>query len=288
MADLSELTLKEFQARNENEQVKALGELAGRVFGRYFYGYKQHKDDLLQEATLKGWRLIQDGAFDSDRSSLYNYLFTGMRNEMTNFVKKIREVSMGEMEYDKPDPGDPDFLGWEHLFDSHSEIEIRSRILAHIEGRPSLMLNFWQDVTEDEKEVFAKLVSGKSKLTDAEVLFENNGDWLLWVLFLFAGRRVQFPPEAILEKYLRQSKVYLLSRQGLPNEEIAKRVGLRVQHIQRIIDSVKTVLREIENGRRQDRQDRADDSSEASEVSTIDGQDGGSYSELELSNRGPG
>lgn len=245
MADLSEKTYEELKSLDENSLYENLSDLASRVYGRYYLGYSSYKDDLIQEAVLKGWTLIDEGNFDSSRSSIYNYLFTGMRNQMTNYLKKIRDVQLSEALPETCGEEDPDYNSWEIIIKEFSDLEARSKILFHVEGEN--MINFWDDVSEKEKDTFLKMVSKKTKLKDAQTVFEHSGDIILWMMFLFHGRKVEFPPESILEKYLRQVRIYYSLQKGLTPEEVGKKYGIRVQHISRIKASVEAVLVEEVN-----------------------------------------
>jgi hypothetical protein len=52
------------------------------------HSYVSHADreDLISIAIIKGVELLTNNDFDSKRSSLKNYIYTGMRNEMTNHL----------------------------------------------------------------------------------------------------------------------------------------------------------------------------------------------------------
>ena len=51
------------------------------------------KEEMKSLAVLKAIKLIKEGSFDCSKSSIKNYLYTGMRNEMSNFIySKRKEV----------------------------------------------------------------------------------------------------------------------------------------------------------------------------------------------------
>lgn len=68
--------------------------LAGIVFRKHYYASFCDKDDLLSVGVLKALSLINEGNFSKKKGTLLNYLYTGMRNEMHNYLyhknKKLR------------------------------------------------------------------------------------------------------------------------------------------------------------------------------------------------------
>lgn len=79
---------------------KQLYKLAEIVLNKH-YSYitdPSTKEDLISEAVLKGYELVLQGNFDAKRSSLKNYIYTGMRNEMSNYLyKNKKEVVLDEI-----------------------------------------------------------------------------------------------------------------------------------------------------------------------------------------------
>lgn len=58
------------------------------------------QEDLVSEAVLKAWDLLKSGVFDPTRSTVRNYCYSGMRNQMQNIVyKKCKEISVDEVIY---------------------------------------------------------------------------------------------------------------------------------------------------------------------------------------------
>jgi hypothetical protein len=68
--------------------------LAGIVFRKHFYASYGDKEDLISIGVLKALTLLDDGNFDTGRGTLINFLYTGMRNEMHNYLyhknKKVK------------------------------------------------------------------------------------------------------------------------------------------------------------------------------------------------------
>lgn len=54
----------------------------------YSYALSVDKEDLKSIGVLKALELLNNGGFDPSRSTLKNYLYTGMRNEMKNYLYK--------------------------------------------------------------------------------------------------------------------------------------------------------------------------------------------------------
>ena len=54
----------------------------------YSYALSTDKEDLKSVGILKALELLHNGDFDPSRSTLKNYLYTGMRNEMKNYLYK--------------------------------------------------------------------------------------------------------------------------------------------------------------------------------------------------------
>lgn len=56
------------------------------------------QEDLISEAVSKAWELLASGTFDPKRSSIRNYCYSGMRNQMQNYVyKSTRSIAVPEV-----------------------------------------------------------------------------------------------------------------------------------------------------------------------------------------------
>jgi hypothetical protein len=71
---------------NSNELGLKLQDLAGIVFRKHFYASLNEKVDLMSVGVLKALSLIDSGNWKEDKGSVLNYLYTGMRNEMHNYI----------------------------------------------------------------------------------------------------------------------------------------------------------------------------------------------------------
>ena len=79
---------------NEVELSNKLMDLAGIVFRKHYYASYGEKDDLISVGVLKALSLIKGGNFSENKGTLLNFLYTGMRNEMHNYLyhqkKKVK------------------------------------------------------------------------------------------------------------------------------------------------------------------------------------------------------
>lgn len=93
--NLQELT---FDKLNDPEAYDQVCSLIRAVIVRHFsYLPASEKEDAFSEGLLKVVLLLKDGKFDPARSSMKNYLYTGIRNEITNYLyRKRKEISKSD------------------------------------------------------------------------------------------------------------------------------------------------------------------------------------------------
>lgn len=66
--------------------------LAQIIANRHFISYiNSDSSDLIEVGVLKAVELIKSGVYDKNRTSLKNYLYTGMRNEMKNYLNRMKK-----------------------------------------------------------------------------------------------------------------------------------------------------------------------------------------------------
>lgn len=76
-----------------DELTSSLYRLARDIILSYYKGAtKQDKEDLIQEAVIKGFAVLKRRDYDSEVSSLRNYLYSGMRNTMSNYMYHQRKL----------------------------------------------------------------------------------------------------------------------------------------------------------------------------------------------------
>lgn len=87
----------------DSGKVEVCGDLCGDILklaeivvNIHFSGYNYDKDELESIAVCKALELLNSGSFDSSRASLKNYLYSGMRNEVGNFLFKRRKLVFWE------------------------------------------------------------------------------------------------------------------------------------------------------------------------------------------------
>lgn len=83
--------------RLTEQAVNNLMMLSEIVMNTHYSYARSEKDDLRSVGVSKALSLLEIGTFDPKRSSLKNYLYTGMRNEMKNYLYKLgREVPVDD------------------------------------------------------------------------------------------------------------------------------------------------------------------------------------------------
>lgn len=72
------------------ENPEVLGEklmtLAGIVVRKHFYASLKERDDLISVGVLKALSLIEGGKWVKGKGSFVNYIYSGMRNDMHNYL----------------------------------------------------------------------------------------------------------------------------------------------------------------------------------------------------------
>lgn len=245
--DLSEKLQKYYSDKtplSSPEYISALKDLCKKVYFRFFRNHSSYKEDLLSEGLVKALSLIQSGRYNPQEGSLLTFLFTGIRNSMTNYAARIREEPFeGEYDWDglvdlQPAGHYLDLAEAQSMF--KSSVSFAGYVLCVMEGR--IMMDLWRNVSEADKKLFAKLVDRNTSLEETEDLVEKCGDLVLWCMFVFAGQTVKFPTSMVLSRLLRQAQVYNMRSAGMSEKEVGRKVGLRRAHIQRIYDDVKEII----------------------------------------------
>ncbi len=107
--------LCENDLRDEQLLSEKLMDLASIVFTRHFYANYDEREDLISVGVLKALSLLEEGNFVSSKGKLLSFLYTGMRNEMHNYIYRIsREVicedSFIDNNYCSPEEYESSFL----------------------------------------------------------------------------------------------------------------------------------------------------------------------------------
>lgn len=80
------LMLTEKDLQNEDELSKKLITLAEIVFRKHFYASSEEKEDLVSVGVLKAVKMINDNIFDKSKGNFATLIYTGMRNDMHNYL----------------------------------------------------------------------------------------------------------------------------------------------------------------------------------------------------------
>lgn len=230
---------------DDSRFLTAIDALCTKVYFHFFNNYPQHREDLLSEGCMKAISLVRCGDYDPKFGLLHNYLFTGVRNSMTNYISKIREEPLqGEFDFNTLEDPTPaghclDIAEAQKMF--KSSVEFAGYVLGVMEGR--IMMDLWRDCTEQDKKLLAVLIDRHTQVKCVQDLREKCGDLVLWCLFIFAGQTIKFPSSMALARLLRQAQVYNLRQAGLSEREVGRRVGLRRAHIQRIYEDIREIKR---------------------------------------------
>ena len=94
-----ELVLTESgEIKDELLFLKHCRKLAEIVCNKHYEYVKYHdRDDLYSVAVMKAYDLVSKGEYNIESGSLKSYLYTGMRNEMKNYLyKNSRDVPVDD------------------------------------------------------------------------------------------------------------------------------------------------------------------------------------------------
>lgn len=207
-------------------------ELASCVIGRYCFFYPD-KEELYQEAEIKAHQLIYSPHRDPERS-LYGFLFTGMRNQLGNYIKKHKGFAELDEERHADDsvPQSPEFS----VDDLATRAAMTKKFLDDKEGAPF-------GTNEEDSRLFLQIISAKTSVKEARALADTSLSCIaLITLFLFSGRTVRFPSDETLERYLRYVGIYRDSMKGVSPDDIARKYDVRKAHLPRIIETVQEII----------------------------------------------
>lgn len=82
------MALQLYEKDLENEEIlsRKLITLAEIIVRKHFYASSEEKDDLVSIGVLKAIRMIHSDNFRRDKGNLCTFLYTGMRNDMHNYL----------------------------------------------------------------------------------------------------------------------------------------------------------------------------------------------------------
>ena len=97
------LQLSEEDLVNEEVLASKLVTLAEIVVRKHFYASVSEKDDLVSIGVLKALSMIGDQKFVKSKGNFASFLYTGMRNDMHNYLyhqNKFNTVDIDDMAHD--------------------------------------------------------------------------------------------------------------------------------------------------------------------------------------------
>lgn len=102
--------LSERDLCNEDVLCKKIVDLSNIVFNRHFYINLWEKEDLISVGVVKALSLIREGNWRKEKGNLVTFLYSGIRNEMHNYIYRVsREVCYGDFYYESDSDGvEPD------------------------------------------------------------------------------------------------------------------------------------------------------------------------------------
>lgn len=94
------LQLSEKDLHDENVLAEKLITLAEIIVRKHFYASVNDKEDLVSIGVMKALCMIKDEKFSPSKGNFTTYLYTGMRNDMHNYLyhqNKFNTVDIDEM-----------------------------------------------------------------------------------------------------------------------------------------------------------------------------------------------
>ena len=94
------LQLSEADLHNQDILAKKLITLAEIVVRKHFYVSVNEKEDLVSVGVLKALSMINSGTFSESKGNFATFIYTGMRNDMHNYLyhqNKFNTIDIEEM-----------------------------------------------------------------------------------------------------------------------------------------------------------------------------------------------
>ncbi len=86
---------------NDELMYEKLVGLCSMIISRHFYANHSEREDLISTGVLKALTMLDTGYWDPSKGKLMSFLYTGIRNEMHNYLYRIsREVLFDEYHED--------------------------------------------------------------------------------------------------------------------------------------------------------------------------------------------
>ena len=132
-----------------------LCDLCNMIISRHFYANTREKEDLVSVGVTKALSMISDGHWDPRKGRLMSFLYTGMRNEMHNYLYRIsREIlyddyyeeSYTDISLEEPDILSIDFKYVDDVCKSFiSYGDLRDYVVMNLEDNGFKVTNYKKD-----------------------------------------------------------------------------------------------------------------------------------------------
>ena len=92
------LKLTEADLSNPDRLAEKLKTLSEIIVRKHFYASVNEREDLISIGILKALTLISEGKFSSERGNFATFLYTGMRNDMHNYLYHQNKFNVVDIE----------------------------------------------------------------------------------------------------------------------------------------------------------------------------------------------
>lgn len=92
------LQLSEADLGNPDALAQKIMTLAEIVVRKHFYASENEKEDLRSIGILKAYTMLSEGNFDNSKGNLATYLYTGMRNDMHNYLYHQNKFNLTDID----------------------------------------------------------------------------------------------------------------------------------------------------------------------------------------------
>lgn len=116
------LQLSEKDLENQDVLAEKLITLAEIVVRKHFYASLQDKEDLVSIGVLKALTMISSGNWDKSKGNFMTYIYTGMRNDMHNYLYHENKFDTTDLDVLSDRGKDDEYFESDEVFMSYSLI----------------------------------------------------------------------------------------------------------------------------------------------------------------------
>lgn len=102
------LRLDTIDLQDENKLAEKLITLSEIIVRKHFYASNEDKEDLVMIGVLKALKMIKSGNFDIKKGNLCTFLYTGMRNDMHNYLYHQNKFTTVDIDLVSNESGEED------------------------------------------------------------------------------------------------------------------------------------------------------------------------------------